>query len=132
MRLLAVEGIEIDWLWWAPPAIHSNERISLRNIFCETQVSPCYEGHHIPSHPSRTFALTNKRKTVACERREATLVVSFSSTRTVASWACSASRVPVSAVMLRSLPVVVGPLVAVVVRHHQLFSFFLCMAIEKK
>jgi hypothetical protein len=27
MKLLAVEGIEIDWRWWAPPVVHSNERL---------------------------------------------------------------------------------------------------------
>jgi hypothetical protein len=32
MKLLAVEGIEIDWRWWAPPVVHSNERLSLTAI----------------------------------------------------------------------------------------------------
>ena len=33
MKLLAVGDVEIDWRWWAPPAVHDNERLSLRNIF---------------------------------------------------------------------------------------------------
>ena len=33
MMLLAVGDVAIDWRWWAPPAIHYNERLSLRNIF---------------------------------------------------------------------------------------------------
>jgi len=33
VKLLAVGDVEIDWRWWAPPAVHDNERLSLRNIF---------------------------------------------------------------------------------------------------
>jgi len=33
VKLLAVGDVEIDWRWWAPPAVHDNERLSLRNMF---------------------------------------------------------------------------------------------------
>ena len=33
MKLLAVGDTEVDWRWWAPPAVHYNERLSLRNYF---------------------------------------------------------------------------------------------------
>ena len=86
-----------------------------------------------PSCPSHTCALTDKRKTVACERKEATLVTLFSSIQASVRWYCPASRVPVSAVVLLFfravmgplVAVILGPLVVVVVRYCRLVSFFL-------